>query len=132
MFLGERIVMSNSNSKYRLEKKLENSGYQRVLEYENYIRQKKLATNQKIIFEYNDMYLGLTQKQINILKLVAKGLSNIKIAEELSLKDATVKLIIYRLTKYLERVLFERIDRFYLIIVAQKLQLDDQLRNTED
>ncbi len=122
--------MSNANSKYRVEKKSENSSYQRILEYENYIKQKKLVTNQKLIFEYNDMYLGLTQKQIIILRLVAKGLSNIKIAEELDLKDATVKLIIYRLTKYLERALFEKIDRFYLIIIAQKLQLDDALNNT--
>jgi len=122
--------VSNANSKYRVEKKSENSSYQRILEYENYIKQKKLVTNQKLIFEYNDMYLGLTQKQIIILRLVAKGLSNIKIAEELDLKDATVKLIIYRLTKYLERALFEKIDRFYLIIIAQKLQLDDALNNT--
>ena len=123
--------MNTQSSNHKFERIPTSSHYQRVLEYENYVRQRKLAVNQKMIFKYDDVKLALTRKQSIVLKLVALGLSNTRIAQELGLKDATVKLVIYRLMKYLQTVLFEPVDRFYLIIVAQKLESDNTSYNNE-
>ncbi len=95
------------------------------LDYDNYLNERKLATGQRILFNYNEVKIGLTQKQINVLKLVAKGFSNIKIAHCLYVKESAVKLLIYRLMKSLEEDLNESIDRFYLVVIAQQLGLDE-------
>ena len=99
------------------------SSYELLLDFENYIAKRKKIINQKVKFDYNNIKLELTPKQINVLKLVAKGLSNAKIANELSIRAAAVKLLVYRTIKYLEDNLHEQIDRFSLIILAQKLDL---------
>lgn len=100
------------------------SPIQLQIDLETYLKQKKLSTYNKILFDYNGIKIGFTKKQINILSYVAKGYSNSRIAKELALKEAAVKLLIYRLMKYLENNLYEPIDRFYLIIIAQKLNLE--------
>ena len=94
------------------------------LDYDNYLNERRLAAGQRILFYYDGIKIGLTQKQINVLKLVAKGFSNIKIAQCLSVKETAVKLLIYRLMKYLEEALDESVDRFYLVVIAQQLELD--------
>lgn len=121
--------MNSYDSEFRIDRKPIDSGYQRTLEYTNYIKQRKFLTNQKIVLKYDNLTLALTEKQAVVLGLVAKGLSNIKIAHELVLKETAVKLIVYRLMKYLESTLFENIDRFYLVIVAQKLKSDNDFYN---
>ena len=93
-------------------------------DYDNYLNERRLAAGQRILFYYDGVKIGLTQKQINVLKLVAKGFSNIKIAQCLSVKETAVKLLVYRLIKYLEEMLSESVDRFYLIVIAQQLDLD--------
>ena len=95
------------------------------LDYDNYLSERRLALGQKILFYYNGIRIGLTQKQINVLKLVAKGFSNIKIAECIGARESSIKLLIYRLMKYLEEELGESVDRFYLVIIAQQLALDE-------
>lgn len=99
--------------------------YSRDLNYEDYLRLRKSATNQKSIVEYMNIGFSLTQKQIEVLKLVALGFSNVKIAQILDAKEATIKLLIYRLTKRLETILGEKVDRFYLVIIAQKLNFKE-------
>lgn len=115
----EQEVLLNS-----IDRRPESSLFHRMLDYETYLKQRKLATNQKFILHYKNIQLALTKKQIEVLSLVAKGLSNMKIAKELNLKESTIKILIYRVVKYLEEILYERIDRYYLIIVAQGLDLD--------
>ncbi|OGI06431.1 MAG: hypothetical protein A3I68_01380 [Candidatus Melainabacteria bacterium RIFCSPLOWO2_02_FULL_35_15] len=95
------------------------------LDYDNYLNERKLAVGQKILFYYGGIKIGLTQKQINVLKLVAKGYSNMKIARCMAVREDSVKLLIYRLMKYLEEVLEENVDRFYLVVIAQQLELDE-------
>ena len=102
-----------------------NSPLEFKLDYENYVNERKLATGQRILFDYSGVKIGLTRKQIEVLKLVAKGFSNIKIAQCLSVKEASVKLLIYSLMKNLEEVLEENVDRFYLVVIAQQLCLDE-------
>ena len=104
----------------------QSSPFELFLDYENYIEKRKKSVNQKVEFDYNNTKLELTPKQINVLKLVAQGFSNAKIASELSIKSAAVKLSIYRIIKYLEDNLHERIDRFNLIVLAQKLDFQEQ------
>ena len=100
---------------------------QREIEYQNYFSYRNTLANQKIVLSYKDSNLEFTQKQIEILKLIAKGFSNAKIANHLLKKEATVKLLVYRLMKYLENVLNEKVDRFYLVIIAQELILKQEL-----
>ena len=95
------------------------------LDYDNYLTERKLAVGQKILFYYNGIKIGLTQKQINVLKFVAKGYSNIKIAHCMAVRETSMKLLIYRLMKYLEEALEESVDRFYLVVIAQQLGLDE-------
>lgn len=95
------------------------------MEFENYSQQRKLKLNKKILFDYRDKKLAFTSKQINVLKLVAKGYSNAKIAETLSAREAAVKLLIYRLIKYMEGILKEGVDRFSLVIIAQQLNFEN-------
>ena len=100
--------------------------YQLTRNYRNYMKQKKLNQWDKTMFRYRNLRLALTANQAEVLRLIAKGFSNIKIAQKLSRKEATVKLLIYRLMKYLEEVLYEKVDRFYLVIIAQELVLDSE------
>ena len=97
------------------------STFEFMLDYENYLRERRECLNKKLIFHYNNHKLALTHKQVEILKLVAKGFSNSRIAKTLSIKESNVKLLIYRLMKYLENTLFESVDRFHLVIIAQEL-----------
>lgn len=99
--------------------------YELKLEFENYLRQRKKFANKKLVFEYNETKITLTKKQIKVLFYIAQGYSNQKIAKELGTRETAVKLLIYRLMKYLESTLYEQIDRYYLIIVAQKLHLEN-------
>ena len=95
------------------------------IDYDNYLSEKRLTSNQRILFNYNECKIGLTPKQIKVLKLVAKGFSNLKIAQCLGAKESSVKILIYRLMKFLEKMLNESVDRFYLVIIAQQLGLDE-------
>lgn len=103
--------------------------YELILDYENYLQEKKLLASRKIVFDYKDTKLGFTEKQIEVLKLIAKGFSNIKIAKKLKIRESAVKLLVYRLMKYLETILSESIDRYSLIIIAQELDLDQEITN---
>lgn len=105
------------------DKKKKDSNNDPKFDYEEYINQRKLLLYQKRIYEYKGIKLALTDKQANILKLVAKGFSNIKIAEVLDKKESTIKLSVYRIMKYLEVMLDENVDRFRLVIIAQELEL---------
>ncbi|MBI2995834.1 MAG: hypothetical protein HYY52_03915 [Candidatus Melainabacteria bacterium] len=100
------------------------SAYEQIIDHQNYLKQKGILLNQKTILNHKGIKIALTHKQIKVLKLVAGGFSNEKISKELIMKKCTVKLLLYRLMKYLEDVLYERIDRFSLIIIAQELDLD--------
>lgn len=102
------------------------SSYQLMINYHNYIKQKQLNFGDKIMFKYKDLRFSLTPNQAEVLRLVAKGFSNMKIAKKLSKKEVTIKLFIYRLMKYLEDVLYESVDRFHLVIIAQGLILDSE------
>ncbi|MBI1858516.1 MAG: hypothetical protein HYR97_05320 [Candidatus Melainabacteria bacterium] len=117
--------MQEQTLKHTLNKNINYSPLDLKLDFETYLRKRKINTNKKLLVEYEGIKIALTQKQIEVLTYVAKGYSNIKIAKELTAKESTMKLLIYRLIKYLESVLYERIDRFYLIIIAQKFNLDD-------
>ncbi len=88
---------------------------------------RKFNINRKYIYCYNGNQLRLTIKQIEILRLVAQGYSNSKIAKKLIMKESTLKITIYRLIKYLECILLEQIDRFYLIIIAQRLGIEHDI-----
>lgn len=102
------------------------SSYQLMINYHNYIKQKQLNFGDKIMFRYKDLRFSLTPNQAEVLRLVAKGFSNMKIAKKLSKKEVTIKLFIYRLMKYLGDVLYESVDRFHLVIIAQGLILDSE------
>ena len=93
------------------------------VEYESYLNSKKPFSYQKKLLGLNGYDVFLTQKQIDILKFVAKGFSNGRIAKELRKKESAIKLSIYRTMKYLEIILDKNVDRFSLIIIAQELDL---------
>ena len=118
--------MKEQLAKEMFKRKRGRTSYQLMLDYANYIKQRKLATNQKILFDYRGVKLAFTPKQLTVLNLVAKGFSNCKIAQLLLMKESTVKLLIYRLMKYMEAVLYDKIDRFYIVIIAQQLGLKDE------
>lgn len=105
------------------------SAYQLRLAYKNYLKIRKLKTHEKVMFYYRGVELGFTQKQLEVLKLISRGFSNVKIAQKFKVKVATVKLLVYRLMRYLERILGGNIDRFYLVILAQELDLDHCMFN---
>ncbi|MBI3590552.1 MAG: response regulator transcription factor [Candidatus Melainabacteria bacterium] len=107
-----------------LNGRLTKSSDELMLDYENYLINRKLATNQKTVFIYDGARVLLTPRQIMVLELVASGFSNSKIARKLGVKVSAMKLLIYRLMRSLERALGENIDRFYLIIIAQRLGLN--------
>ena len=107
-----------------IKRKKARSANQIVLNYRNYFNRKNINGCQRIILGYRDVQLELTQNQINVLRLIARGFSNAKIARKLSKKESAIKLLIYRLMRYMETVLYETIDRFHLIIIAQELSLD--------
>ena len=117
--------MEDSSTENLLSRTQLSSPLEFQLDYDNYLNERKLALGQRILFYYSGIKIGLTQKQINVLKLVAKGFSNIKIAHCLYVKESAVKLLIYRLMKSLEEDLNESIDRFYLVVIAQQLGLDE-------
>ena len=113
--------------KTMLRKRRASSPYQMMLDYRNYLRQKKLnklSKKEKNICQYKELKLAFTPKQIEVLRLIAEGFSNAKIAQKLGTKENTVKLLIYRLMKSMEGHLHESIDRFSLIIIAQQLELE--------
>ena len=95
----------------------------READFDPSLNSNKSIKYQRKIFYHKGNNITLTEKQINLLRLVAKGFSNIKIARELNKKESAIKLSIHRIMKYLEVILNENIDRFYLIIVAQELDL---------
>ncbi len=95
------------------------------IDYENYLNKRKLTSGRRFLFDYDEHTIGFTIKQISVLKLVAKGYSNLKIAQCLGMKEPAIKLLIYRMIKYLEETLHENVDRFYLVIIAQQLELDE-------
>lgn len=105
--------------------------YEPGLDYENYIQQRKLLIGQKILVKYRDKNLAFTKRQLEMLKLIAMGFSNLKIAKILNAKETTIKLLIYRLMKYIENVLDEKLDRFYLIVIAQEL-FNNNIPNTSN
>ncbi len=90
-----------------------------------------IKKNLKVRIDYRDTKISLTTKQIEVLGFIALGYSNIRIAKELLIKESTVKLLIYRLTKHLESLLRERIDRFYLIIIAQQILKKETISNQD-
>ena len=89
--------------------------------YENTLKIKAFKSYQKCLFVYKGKKVALTEKQIKVLRLVSCGFSNSRIAKTLNIKEPTVKILIYRLIKYLEIALDENIDRFYVIIIAQEM-----------
>lgn len=101
-----------------------NPSLQLMIEYRNYLDEKRHLQG-KMVCNYNGIKVGFTPKQAEILKLVAQGFSNIKIAKKLEARESTIKLSIYRLMKYLEHRLYENIDRFYLIIIAQQFDFEE-------
>lgn len=125
-------MLNESTVEIRPIRKQLNSYYHLMLEYQNYIKEKKLAKEQKILFTYRGTKIAFTKKQTIVMKLVAQGLSNMKIAEALMIREPAVKLLIYRLMRYLESILYENIDRFYLVIIAQKLRKERVCRFKKD
>lgn len=101
--------------------KNQRSPFELLIDYDNYIKKKRFATNKKSLFKFKDEYVAVTRKQIEILNLIAKGFSNSKIAKELNKSDNSVKLSVYRLIEYFERTLNIKLDRYLIIIVAQNL-----------
>lgn len=119
--------MSKVFSKKAVADEEKAASYELLLEYKNYLKQRRLLTNKKVLLDYKGTKIALTKKQIALLGLVAKGFSNTKIAQELLAKTSAIKQAIYRLTRYLEKNLYEHVDRFSLIIHAQQMDLNDQL-----
>ena len=115
-----------TEEKLKKHKKV-NLTHQMMLDYQNYLKQRKLLKNKKTVFLYKETQLAFTPKQIKILKFIAKGFSNIKIAQSLMMKEPTIKILVYRLMKYLEGVLCEHVDRYHLIIIAQEMNLEGGL-----
>lgn len=105
----------------------ESSPYEKLLDYNNYIEEKRASKHHKIPVDYNNVQVRFTSRQIEILKLVAQGLSNTRIAKKLNCRETAVKLVIYRITKNLEEILYEDIDRYYLVIIAQKFKFNINL-----
>ena len=105
----------------------DSSPYEKLLDYNNYVEQKKASKHHKVPVNYNSVQVRFTSRQIEILKLVAQGLSNTRIAKKLECKETAVKLIVYRIMKNLEDILYEDIDRYYLVILAQQFKLDVNL-----
>lgn len=95
-----------------------------MLEYCNDLDEKRYLQG-KVVCNYKGISIGVTPKQVEVLKLVAQGFSNTKIAKKLGVKESTIKLLIYRLMKHLERRLYESVDRFYLVIIAQQLDFEE-------
>lgn len=91
------------------------------LDFETFSNHKRLLRN-KVIFNYKGINLGFSEKQALVLRLIANGFSNSKIACELNIKESTVKILVYRVMRYMEAILLEDIDRFSLVIIAQGLQ----------
>ncbi len=126
------LLLTSENS--MLEKILQekhitqdSSPYEKLLAYNTYVKKKKANKCNKLPADYNNIKLSLTSRQIQVLKLVALGLSNCRIAKRLNCTESAVKLVIHRSVKYLERVICEDIDRFSLIIIAQQILFLDQL-----
>lgn len=85
----------------------------------------KLIVNKREIFFFREMELSLTQKQLEVLKLIAQGHSNAKVAKIMQSKESAIKISIYRIMKYLEHKLNSKIDRFYLVVLAQKILIEN-------
>ena len=91
-------------------------------------RYKRPPKSEKIILNYKETKMEFTKRQLEVMELVAKGFSNTKISHILKTNESTIKLLIYRIKKYIECITLERIDRFYLVIIAQELSLDSSLK----
>lgn len=87
----------------------------------------KKTIRHKICFVYNSTTLAFTQRQFYVLDLIAKGYSNSRIAIERSVREEAVKIFVHRLIKKLEESLHEKVDRFSLVILAQKLKAEYDL-----
>ena len=122
------MAIEKSELEKLFKRKRARSSHKLFFYYRNYIRDKKLIANHRIICTHGDLKLAFTQKQFTVLKLVALGFSNVKIAKRLGIKESTTKLLIYRIMKYLESVLYKRIDRFSLVIVAQELDFTSPIK----
>lgn len=118
--------MLQEKIKYEFKRRRACSANHLLLHYHNRIKQSRIPPYEKILFGYRNLKLSFTPNQIEVLKLVARGYSNTKIAKKLFRKEATVKLLIYRLMKYMEEVLYESVDRFYLVIIAQELYVESE------
>ena len=81
----------------------------------------KLSINKRYLIEYRKVDLLFTLKQMEVISLISKGFSNSKIAKQIETRESTIKLMVYRLMKYLEDALGENVDRFYLIILSQEI-----------
>ncbi len=81
----------------------------------------KPGINKRFLVKYKDLDLLLTFRQMEIISLISMGYSNLKIAKKTKVRESAVKLMIYRLVKYLDRILEEKIDRFYLIVLSQEI-----------
>jgi len=96
-------------------------------DYESYLKHKRLWANRKYLLKYRHFRIALTQRQIIVLKLVARGFANSKIAQLLRVNEPAVKLSVHRLIKYFERVLEEKIDRFMFTVIAQQVDFKGEL-----
>jgi len=81
----------------------------------------KLSINKRYLIKYRQVDLLFTLKQMEVISLISKGFSNSKIAKQIETRESTIKLMIYRLMRYLEDALGENVDRFYLIILSQEI-----------
>jgi DNA-binding CsgD family transcriptional regulator len=81
----------------------------------------KLSINKRYLIKYRKADLLFTLKQMEVISLISKGFSNLKIAKQIGIRESTIKLMVYRLMRYLEDALGEKVDRFYLIILSQEV-----------
>ena len=124
------LLLTHMHQRTAQEKQVasqDSSPYEKLLDYNNYVEQKKASKHSKVPVNYNSVQVRFTSRQIEILKLVAQGLSNTRIAKKLECKETAVKLIVYRIMKNLEDILYEDIDRYYLVIIAQQFKFDVNL-----
>ncbi len=101
---------------------------QKIAKPERYFHEKSQDelcsyVSKKRTLSYNGTKVDFTKRQIAIMGFVARGYSNIKIAKELGVTESSIKLFVYRLMRKLEKRLSETVDRFYLIIIAQRIGL---------
>lgn len=84
----------------------------------------KLRKTQKITVELAEK---LTEREIEILKLLSKGLSNREIAEKLYISESTVKTHVTHILRKLNQS-----DRIHALLYAQKLGLTERSSPTKE